>query len=283
MATKDHRLCRSRFHLFSVLLLGIGIVFIGSAASLAQPPLLSTLTPDSPEQANLLAVENTRTAIALTRDPSLATPRTPVPIQLTATAIEADLSGTSTALAQPKAHDDLMQTATAVIARATETMAALTQNPLLALTPSPTYVPQDCTQPALMNLSRTDLANRIQDALSAVDMSDAFFNVVTVGVSTGGQCQDFTPLQTTFVIHVPVNDLSTEFLATRTTTILSVLDRVPSQVDFGIEPARLLVRFDNQGTLFVIDTGYENARKAYQEHLTGTNLLEALGTVFTTQ
>jgi hypothetical protein len=176
-----------------------------------------------------------------------------------------------------------MQTMTAAFARHTETTVALTRNPALALTPSATFLPQDCTQPALVNFPQTDLANRIQDALILADMGNVFVSVVTVGVMSGAQCQDFSPLKTTFMIYLRVDELSIEFLVARVTRILSVLEGFPTQADFGLEPTRLVIRFDYQGTEWAIDTGYENARKASQEGLAGAKLLEVLGYVLSSK
>ncbi|MCI0348924.1 MAG: hypothetical protein L0Z53_05810 [Acidobacteriales bacterium] len=217
----------------------------------------------------------TRTAIALTRNPSLAVYPTPNAIQLTATRIVAGLAPTHITATAGYARG----------ARATEIMRAFyaTEFIFVMATPPPFETPPTCQQ-EMSNHYDMELANRIQAALIEVGLRDSRVTVRVGGINQLGECETpFLPLRTNYVIGLELTNANAftldRRLADLTAQILSILIQYPPKAGYGPEPTRLLMVFRLSFRDRIIDTAYANALAAYNEGLRGEALLEALGGV----
>lgn len=236
-------------------------------------------TPILPEirMATMQAAQATRTAIAVTREPYLLTPQTPDAIELTATRIMANYELTATAYVTPNATElaGIYTTATLVAIGATQTEAALIENPSLTMTVNSSKTLASC-EFNLINHYRTDLATQVQ---TSAPLWNTTVDVVTSGV--GNQCGEFYPLETTFQFNVCVTDLSNrDSMIVRTMYIVQTLyENFPPEPSYG-KVIRLEIYFANLPDYKYIDTSYTNAITAYAEQrggIFGEHFIEALG------
>ncbi|MEO8611287.1 MAG: hypothetical protein ABI690_25545 [Chloroflexota bacterium] len=235
---------------------------------------IGTSIPPEIKMATMQAAQATRTAIAITREPDLLTPQTPDEIELTATRIVSNYEVTMTSFLTATITEipGIYDTATAIVDRATQTTAALTENPSLALTTYPTNIPASCDL-SLINDYQYDLSDKVAQTA----LIDGYVNIVTSGVDN--QCGEFYPLETTFQFDFPISDLSNyESLVSRIERILEVLSQnfLPKAA-YG-KVIRLKINFGGDYSQYkYVDTGYANALAAYAEGLRGDALIEALG------
>ena len=122
-------------------------------------------TPIPPEikTATMQALQATRTAIAITRDPYLLTLQTPDAIELTATQIKVSDEQTRASFSSANEADaaERNMTVTFIIQRATQTAAALIANPASGLSTYPTSTPASCDM-SLGNVTQNALTLKIQ-------------------------------------------------------------------------------------------------------------------------
>jgi hypothetical protein len=194
----------------------------------------------------MAAVAPTRTAIALTRDPSLAVLPTELPVRLTAFQISA---ATVTAL-QPQ------------------------------FTPT-TPTPWLC-QPWLEEVLHVNLTERVRHTMAESGIHIPSIFAETSGVGQSPLCgTPFSPASTRVQIEVEVkmlNDFSDNLaLADITAAILSALPSTLPEDEFGPERTSLQITFSAITARCVIRTDYAIALAAYNEGLRGEALLEALG------
>lgn len=249
------------------------IIQMGTQTRMALP---YTPVPPTDQIQTAAAIHSTRTAIAITRNPSLAISLTPNALELTAEQLLIAITQTHAAYTPPGPGtlNPGELRATEFIRRATMTAAAVATNPGLILTPSPTRTPGPC-QPFLVNSYQSGLSHQVQDALYNVNIQPESVSVVKVGIDCDSE---FQPLHTQFHIMFGAKDLFDDnALADLTAATLSVLTRFPPTDDYGPEPARLVIAFRQGYERRIIDTGYVNALTAFGEGLRDEALLEALG------
>ncbi len=195
----------------------------------------------------------TRTAVALTHNPSLATSPTPIPIKLTAFQI---VALTASVFAQ--------------------------FGPQTTLTPPPTTTTWPCA-PQIQTDYHVDLTARIEASLIEEGLYPFDVHIASDGLGQPENCgTSFYPFHTEFFIEVEVkhisNFLDDVVLADSTNAILGILSTSLTQEEVGPEPSRLymIFRLSNDARR-VVETDYSIALAAYNEGLRGEALLEALG------
>lgn len=183
----------------------------------------------------------TRTAIAITRDPSLLLRLTPAPVDLTVTAIVMMAMGG---------------------------------------TPAPTPNQGECWV-AIANQKRSDLGFDVEADLEAIGIALIYGGAYGSGVQREDCSMDYYHTAFDLVVDMPSVDGQTPLEATYDTIadVLAVLSNYPEDASFGTHKAQLILSFTGEGTAGVgrIDTGYSNALRAYAEGLRGASLVEALG------
>ncbi|MBZ0279277.1 MAG: hypothetical protein K8L97_00970 [Anaerolineae bacterium] len=203
----------------------------------------ATLT-NQPASANIVdlmttasASQATRTAIV--RDPSLAQPVTPAPIELTITALPL-------------------------------TMQAVEG------TPQPTT--GDCWL-AVVIAGNAGLQESLETDLTAAGITPFYVGVQQFGVQREDCSVDASETTFDLVIDVSQDQANLDRIHDLIAEILAVLSGYPVDSSFGPRPARLRLEFTGAEIedLGYIDTGYANALSAYAEGLRGRNLIKALG------
>jgi len=186
------------------------------------------------------AVQATRTAIALVRDPSLALPVTPAPVELTITAIPL-------------------------------TMRAMQG------TPFPTT--EGGCWLALVTAGRADLTQSLEADLNTAGITAFHIGVYQFGVQREDCSVDASYTSFDLVIDIAQDQANLDRIHDLIAEILAVLSGYPVDSSFGPRPARLRLEFTGAEIegLGYIDTGYANALGAYAEGLRGQNLIKALG------
>lgn len=183
----------------------------------------------------------TRTAIAITRDPSMLLRLTPAPVDLTVTAIVMMAMGG---------------------------------------TPAPTPNQGECWV-AVANQKRSDLGFDVEADLEAIGIALIYGGAYGSGVQSKDCSMDYYHTAFDLVVEMPAIDGQTPLEATYDTIadVLAVLSKYPEDASFGMHRASLIIDFTGEGIAGVgrIDTGYSNALRAYAEGLRGAALVEALG------
>lgn len=238
------------------------------------------LTLAAPATETRQALQATRTAIAVTREPYLLTPQTPTDIELTATFILAERTqmfivtpGNGTPAPIYLTATAIIDQSTAVAFQKTQTAFAITQNPVLAQTSFPTLTPRNCRL-GVGSFFPEDVSQDFQKILNQSGIQFADAGVMVIGVH-GGCEAGYDPLQTVVVIHLSVSDLSDEFLTGLMERILASLQNFAISETY--KNIRLQVAFIDFYRLRFIDTGYANAISAYAEGLRGDELITAIG------
>lgn len=185
------------------------------------------------------AVQATRTAIALIRDPSLAQPVTPAPVELTITALPMTM----------KAAEGTPQPPTG-----------------------------DCWL-AVVIAGNAELQESLESDLTAAGMTPFYVGVQQFGVQHEDCSVDASETTFDLVIDVSQDQANLDRIHDLIAEILAVLSGYPVDSSFGPRPARLRLEFTGAEIedLGYIDTGYANALSAYAEGLRGRNLIKALG------
>jgi hypothetical protein len=239
----------------------------------ATAKVIDSPTPIAGLEQTLTVAHVTRTAIALTRDPSLAISPTPNAIQLTATRVLMELRQTQAAYSTPAPG-----TIRAIELTVTEVIRRATTGALGDIPPATS----DLCRLSGGNFNQEALSNAMEAALEEVGLEVWDTTVITFALAMPIFCNSpYYPLQTSVWIGVKVSDV-TDFgaLSDQTAAILSVLKDFPPTEDFGPEQTRLIIAYfvgENTRERQLIDTGYANALAAYEEGLRGEALLEALG------
>jgi hypothetical protein len=230
----------------------------------------------------------TRTAIAITREPILGTLETPNSIDLTAVVAFKEYQD-RIALSSNKSSDQLYATASAIVALVTQSILDLTATPVRSSTHTPTETQSPCILylNTKINLNDINVENEVADTLTGSPLQGSAF-VVDVELSMPDNCPTETHfLHTDVEIPLGVDNIQDD------SSIIKLVEEVlshlqNSQLRGDARSLRLSIGFtDNrpvdycQGRL--IDTGYNNARLAYQEGLRGQKLIEALGGVMDTK
>jgi hypothetical protein len=228
-------------------------------------------------------LEPTRTAVAVTRDPSLLTPASATTFELTATQAWANSTATKLAYTPSGAGTPPTGHLTAVkfFDELTQTTEAITREPSLALTIYPTGTPGPC-EFTIYYFYLNDFAAEVEASLNAAGFVDVYAGGFNTGVIEGERgCTTEYPLEIQITLSIEIDNSSRETIADATVNILAVLSKFPRQDTFGSKKARLMIVYKNsdQDSIGAIDTGYNNALDAYSDGLRGDDLLLALGEI----
>ncbi|MBA3867736.1 MAG: hypothetical protein H0X30_01130 [Anaerolineae bacterium] len=256
-----------------------GLSIILSAAFI----LLFSLSVDAVQETDISA---TRTAIAITREPILGTPATPSSIDLTATVAFQEYE-TRQRLIQDAKDMPLEASASAIVFLVRQTNIALTGTPLPTLTPlssTPTELPCQLTFYKNTNeIAATEINTSIRVPSSTLI---GHYEVNNLELAMPQMCSPETHfLGTNVEIRVKINSLENDNLviATLEELLLSLQDL---HLTGDGQSLRLLIEFyvyEDSCKYRIIDTGFTNARLAYQEGLRGEKLIEALGGIMDTK
>jgi hypothetical protein len=249
------------------------------------------------------AIVPSRTSIALTRQPNLATPATLHPLELTATALVTPIPPTL----RP-GEDSWAATASKVVAEITQTEAsiatAIAINPALALTATElaprklvicaAYMPYQVWSSDVNN-PHEELESQVSDALSSSRI-EGFIYIEPVIQSYGfaitgyRACSSVEVIETSILIAYQSDLDDIDALTGHVDRILAILsEQFPQMAKLALR-TRLTIDFrqfhyERPGnppsrsvtTWLSIDTDYQNALNAYNEGLQGDALIEALG------
>lgn len=199
--------------------------------------------PTSNADQAVTALKGTRTAIAVTRDPSLLLPVTPAPVDLTTTALPMTLRA-------------------------------------MGGTPRPTPKPGGCQLRLIIDL-RDDIREQLKADLQAAEIVMFNVNIYGTGVQNEDCSMDYS--YTLFDLAVEMSTVEDQTAMDTTyeaiADVLAVLAKYPEDTSLGAHPARLIIGFTSNAVVRegIIDTGYTNALWAYDEGLRGAALVEALG------